>query len=481
MYDKYQPVIGLEVHVELKTKSKIFCTCPVAFGCEPNTNVCPVCGGLPGSLPVLNKEVVNMAIKLGLAVNCQIAEYTDFYRKNYFYPDLPSNYQITQGDDPICAKGYLEVDTDGVKTKVGITRIHMEEDAGKLIHAGATISTSQYAMADFNRTGTPLLEIVSEPDIRSAAEARSYLEQLKSIVEYLDISDCKMEEGSLRCDANVSVMPKGSDVFGTRVEVKNLNSFKAVQKAIEYEIYRQMCALEDGTPLYQETRTWDDGKGVTLSMRSKESAQDYRYFPDPNLPPVYVSREWVDSIRASLPELPKERKAKLIELGLPEYDAKIITSSKAMADYFDACYEKYHEAKAISNWMMGDLSAALNNAGLDFKQSPVTPDMLVELLKFIADDTISGKIAKTVFEEAFQTGKAPGEIVKEKGLVQIKDTGAIGEMVDQVIAANPQSVADYQAGKKQAIGFLVGQVMKLSQGKANPGMVNKLLQEKLSE
>ena len=290
-----------------------------------------------------------------------------------------------------------------------------------------------------------------------------------------------MEEGSLRCDANISVMPKGSDVYGTRVEVKNLNSFKAVQKAIEYEIYRQMCALEDGTPLYQETRTWDDGKGVTLSMRSKESAQDYRYFPDPNLPPVYVSREWVDGIRESLPEMPKERKARLIELGLPEYDAKIITSSKAMADYFDACYEKYQEAKAISNWMMGDLSAALNSAGQDFKNSPVTPDMLVELLKFIADDTISGKIAKTVFEEAFQTGKAPGEIVKEKGLVQIKDTGAIGEMVDQVIAANPQSVTDYQAGKKQAIGFLVGQVMKLSQGKANPGMVNKLLQEKLSE
>ncbi|MCI8336871.1 MAG: Asp-tRNA(Asn)/Glu-tRNA(Gln) amidotransferase subunit GatB [Peptococcaceae bacterium] len=481
MYDKYQPVIGLEVHVELKTKSKIFCTCPVAFGCEPNTNVCPVCGGLPGSLPVLNKEVVNMAIKLGLAVNCQIAEYTDFYRKNYFYPDLPSNYQITQGDDPICAKGYLEVDTDGVKTKVGITRIHMEEDAGKLVHSGDTISTSQYAMADFNRTGTPLLEIVSEPDIRSAAEARAYLEQLKAIVEYLDISDCKMEEGSLRCDANISVMPKGSDVYGTRVEVKNLNSFKAVQKAIEYEIYRQMCALEDGTPLTQETRTWDDGKGVTLSMRSKESAQDYRYFPDPNLPPVYVSREWVDGIKASLPELPKERKARLIELGLPEYDAKIITSSKAMADYFDACYDKFNEAKAISNWMMGDLSAALNNAGQDFKNSPVTPDMLVELLKFIADDTISGKIAKTVFEEAFQTGKAPGDIVKEKGLVQIKDTGAIGEMVDQVIAANPQSVADFKAGKKQAIGFLVGQVMKLSQGKANPGMVNKLLQEKLSE
>lgn len=481
MYDKYQPVIGLEVHVELKTKSKIFCSCPVAFGCEPNTNVCPVCGGLPGSLPVLNKEVVNMAIKLGLAVNCQIAEYTDFYRKNYFYPDLPSNYQITQGDDPICAKGYLEVDTDGVKTKVGITRIHMEEDAGKLIHAGATISTSQYAMADFNRTGTPLLEIVSEPDIRSAAEARAYLEQLKAIVEYLDVSDCKMEEGSLRCDANVSVMPKGSDVFGTRVEVKNLNSFKAVQKAIEYEIYRQMCALEDGTPLVQETRTWDDGKGVTLSMRSKESAQDYRYFPDPNLPPVYVSREWVDGIRDSLPELPKARKERLIGVGLPEYDAKIITASKAMADYFDACYGKYSEAKAISNWMMGDLSAALNNAGQDFHSSPVTPDMLVELLKFIADDTISGKIAKTVFEEAFQTGKTPAEIVKEKGLVQIKDTGAIEEMVSQVIAASPQSVADYQAGKTQAIGFLVGQVMKLSQGKANPGMVNKLLQEKLGQ
>lgn len=480
MYDKYQPVIGLEVHVELKTKSKIFCTCPVAFGSEPNANVCPVCGGLPGSLPVLNKEVVNMAIKAGLALNCHIAEYTDFYRKNYFYPDLPSNYQLTQGDDPICSKGYLEVDTDGVKTKVGITRIHMEEDAGKLIHSGDTISTSQYAMADFNRTGTPLLEIVSEPDIRSAAEAKAYLEQLKAIIEYLDVSDCKMEEGSLRCDANVSIMPKGSDVYGTRVEIKNLNSFKAVQKAIEYEIYRQMCALEDGTPLYQETRTWDDGKGVTLSMRSKESAQDYRYFPDPNLPPVYVSREWVERIKTSLPELPKDRKQRLLSLGLPEYDAKIITSSKAMADYFDACYEGFQEAKAISNWMMGDLSAALNNAGLDFKNSPVTPGMLVELLKFIADDTISGKIAKTVFEEAFQTGKAPGEIVKEKGLVQIKDTGAIAEMVDQVIAANPQSVADYQAGKKQAIGFLVGQVMKLSQGKANPGVVNKLLQEKLN-
>lgn len=477
---EYEVVIGLEVHTELKTKTKIFCSCSTEFGQEPNSHVCPGCLGMPGVLPVLNKKVVEFAIKAGLALNCNIEEFSKFDRKHYFYPDLPASYQISQLDQPICLKGYLDIDADGVSKRIGINRIHMEEDASKLVHGGETISSSFYSLVDYNRGGSPLLEIVSEPDMRSPKEARDYLEKLKAILEYTEVSDCKMEEGSLRCDANVSIMPKGSKVFGTRVEIKNLNSFRAMERALEYEIQRQIEAVEDGEPLYQETRTWDETKGVTLAMRSKEEASDYRYFPDPDLVPVIVSREWVEEVQRSLPELPQARKERLIsEYGLPEYDASIITASKGLADYFDACVKLYPEAKTVSNWLMGDLIRLLNAEEQDIKECAVTPEMLINMLKLIDQGTISGRIAKTVFEEMFKTGKNPEVVIEEKGLVQISDQSAIDAMVDQVLADNPKSVEDYQAGKERAMGFLVGQVMKMSKGKANPGMVNELLKEKL--
>ena len=476
----FEAVIGLEVHVELKTKTKIFCNCITEFGGEPNTHVCPVCLGLPGVLPVLNKAVVDFAIKAGLALNCQIAEFSKFDRKNYYYPDLPKNFQTSQYDLPICTQGYLDIEVNGVEKRVGITRIHMEEDAGKLIHGGETISTSGYSLVDYNRTGVPLLEIVSEPDLRSPEEARAYLEKLKGILEYTEVSDCKMQEGSLRCDANISVMPKGSKVFGTRTEIKNLNSFRALERALAYEIERQISVIQDQGTVVQETRTWDEGKGLTLPLRSKEEAHDYRYFPEPDLVPLVISREWVEDIKRTLPELPQARKERLIkEHGLPAYDAAIITGSKAMADYFDACVGLYPEAKTISNWLMGDLIRLLNAEDQDIRECKIRPEMLVQMLKLMDKGTISGKIAKVVFEEMFQTGKDPEQIVKEKGLVQISDQGEIAAMVEQVIAANPKSVEDYKAGKEKAIGFLVGQVMKLSKGKANPGMVNELLKEKM--
>ncbi|ATW23455.1 Asp-tRNA(Asn)/Glu-tRNA(Gln) amidotransferase subunit GatB [Candidatus Formimonas warabiya] len=478
--DQYEVVIGLEVHTELKTNTKIFCTCTTEFGGDPNTHVCPVCLGLPGVLPVLNKKVVDFAIKAGLALNCQIAEFSKFDRKNYYYPDLPKNFQTSQYDLPICVRGYLDIEADGEQKRIGITRIHMEEDAGKLVHAGATISTSHYSLVDYNRTGVPLLEIVSEPDMRSPEEARSYLEKLKAILEYTEVSDCKMQEGSLRCDANISVMPKGSTALGTRTEIKNLNSFRALQRALEYEIQRQIDVVEEGGEVVQETRTWDDGKGITLSLRSKEEAHDYRYFPEPDLVPLVISREWVENIRKTLPELPQARKERLIaQYGLPAYDASIITGSKALADFFDACVQDYPEAKVVSNWLMVELIRLLNAEDKDIAESPITPDMLVGMLKLMDKGTISGKIAKTVFEEMFKTGKKPEEIVKEKGLVQISDASAIEAMVEEVLAANQKSVEDFKAGKTQALGFLVGQVMKVSKGKANPGMVNALLTEKM--
>lgn len=480
MDSKYEVVIGLEVHTELKTNTKIFCGCSTEFGGAPNSHVCPGCLGMPGVLPVLNKKVVEFAIKAGLALNFKISEFSKFDRKHYFYPDLPSSYQITQLEQPICTEGHLDIEVDGVEKRIRINRIHMEEDASKLVHGGSTISTSSYSLVDYNRGGVPLLEIVSEPDLRSPEEARAYLEKLKSILEYTEVSDCKMEEGSLRCDANVSIMPKGSTVFGTRAEIKNLNSFRALQRALEYEIERHIQAVEDGETLVQETRTWDDNKGVTLSMRSKEEAHDYRYFPDPDLVPVIVSQEWIEEVRKTLPELPQARKERFVnEYGLPLYDASIITGSRALADYFDACVSLYPEAKTVSNWLMGDLIRLLNAEGQDIGECAVTPQMLTEMLKLIDQGTISGRIGKTVFEEMFKTGKQPGEIVKEKGLVQISDQSEIDAMVDQVLAANPKSVEDFKAGKDKAIGFLVGQIMKLSKGKANPGMVNELLKEKM--
>lgn len=476
----YEAVIGLEVHVELKTRSKIFCSSTTEFGGDPNTHVCPVCLGLPGVLPVLNKEVVNYAMRVALALNCEIARFCKFDRKNYYYPDLPKNYQISQYDLPLARNGYLVIETDNGPKRVGITRIHMEEDAGKLVHQG-TITTSPYSLVDYNRTGVPLLEIVSEPDLRSPEEARAYMEKLRTIIQYTGVSDCKMEEGSLRCDANVSVRPAGSDVLGTKTEIKNLNSFRALQRALAYEIERQIAVLEEGGRVVQETRAWDEDRGVTVSMRSKEEAHDYRYFPDPDLVPLVIDDAWIDEIRATLPELPDARRKRYMEdFGLSRYDATVLTSTKELGDYFEACVAAYPQPKTVANWVMGELARLLNASNLEITASPVTPDKLVALLRLIDDGTISGRIAKTVFEEMFTTRKDPATIVREKGLVQIADAGALRAVVEEVIKANPRSVQDYKGGKEKALGFLVGQVMKATRGKANPALVNELLKEMLS-
>lgn len=478
---KYETVIGLEVHCELKTESKIFCGCSTKFGAEQNTNVCPVCLGLPGVLPVINEKVVEFAVRAGLALNCQILPFSKFDRKNYYYPDLPKNYQTSQYDLPIAVNGYLDIEVNGETKRIGITRVHMEEDAGKLVHSG-TISNSEYALVDYNRTGVPLIEIVSEPDLRSPEEAKAYLEKMRSILQYIDVSDCKMEEGSLRCDANISLRPAGTQPFGTKAELKNLNSFRSVQRGLEYEVERQTDVLEDGGRIIQETRSWDEAKGVTRSMRSKEQAHDYRYFPEPELVPIMVDPAKVESIRAQLPELPDARKARMIaDHGLSAYDAETITASRAMADYFDAAVKAGAEAKAAANWLMGDVSKHLNAANIPVEACPVTAAQLAGLIALIDKGTISGKIAKTVFESMWASGKDAETIVKEQGLVQISDEGAIVAIVDGVIAANPQSVADFNAGKEKAIGFLVGQVMKQSKGRANPELVNKLLKERLTQ
>lgn len=477
----YEVIIGLEVHSELKTKTKIFCGCATTFGSPQNTNVCPVCLGLPGVLPVLNEKVVEFGIKAGLALNCTISKYSKFDRKNYYYPDLPKNFQTSQLDLPIAEHGHLYIEVDGEKKRIGITRAHMEEDAGKLVHSGATITSSDYSNVDYNRTGVPLLEIVSEPDMRSPEEAVAYLEKMKSILEYVEVSDCKMEEGSLRCDVNVSLRRWGAEKFGTKVEMKNLNSFKTVQRALEYEIERQADILDEGGTIVQETRTWDEAKGMTLSMRSKEQAHDYRYFPEPDLVPIVTSEERIEEIRASLPELPDARRQRLIEVcGLSLYDAGVITATRAMADYFDAVCNAGADAKLAANWLMGDVSKHLNAEGKAIADMLIKANQLADLIRLIGKGTISSKIAKTVFEEMWKTGDDPAKIVEEKGLVQITDTKAIEEIVDRVIADNPKPVEDYKGGNKKSIGFLVGQVMKLSKGKANPGMVNQLLAQKLS-
>lgn len=475
----YEIVIGLEVHTELKTKSKIFCGCSTTFGAEQNTNVCPICLGLPGVMPVLNAKVVEFAVRTGLALNCKILPFSKFDRKNYYYPDLPKNFQTSQYDLPIAVDGYLDIEVNGEPKRIGITRVHMEEDAGKLVHAG-TISQSDYALVDYNRTGVPLLEIVSEPDIRSAEEAKAYLEKLKAILQYIDVSDCKMEEGSLRCDANISLRLRGETKLGTKAEIKNLNSFKAVQKGLEYEALRQEKVLEEGGKIIQETRSWDDARGVTLSLRSKEQAHDYRYFPEPDLVPIVVDPEWVEDIRRNLPELPDARQARLIEqYGLSSYDAGVITASRAMAEYYDNLVTAGAEAKAAANWLMGEVAKHLNASGQSVEECSVTAKALAELISLVDKGTISGKIAKTVFEEMWTSGKDASTIVKEQGLVQISDAGEIIAIVERVIAANPQSVADYQAGKERAIGFLVGQVMKETKGRANPELANSLLRERM--
>jgi len=474
----YEPVIGLEVHVELKTNSKAFCSCTTAFGGEPNTHVCPVCLGLPGVLPVINRQVVEFAIKTGLALNCDIARYCKFDRKNYYYPDLPKNYQISQYDLPIATGGHLNITVDGEERIIGITRVHMEEDAGKLIHVDGP--GGGYSLVDYNRTGVPLLEIVSEPDLRSPAEARAYMEKLRTILQYLDVSDCKMEEGSLRCDANVSVRPKGSETFGVKTEVKNMNSFRSLQRALEYEIERQINILESGGKVQQATMAWDENRGVTTVMRVKEEAQDYRYFPEPDLVPLEIDEDWIERVRRELPELPDARLRRLVEsYGLPDYDAGVITSSKDLADYYDRVVALYPDAKTVSNWIMGDFLRLLNANDLEPCQSPVPAEELADLLKLQKEGTISGKIAKQVLEEMFASGKKARQLIKEKGLVQISDVDTITRMVEEVIAANPGVVEDFRSGKEKALGFLVGQVMKASRGQANPGLVNKLLREKL--
>lgn len=475
----YEAVIGLEVHAQLKTKSKIFCSCSTQFGSKPNQNTCPICLGMPGVLPVLNREVVNFTIKMGLATNCSIEAFCRFARKNYFYPDLPKGYQISQYELPLCQNGYVNINLNGNTKKIGITRIHMEEDAGKLIH-GENLGEPDSSYIDFNRTGIPLIEIVSEPDIRTSEEAREYLLKLKAILEYLKICDCNMEEGSLRCDANISLRPEGEKKFGTKTELKNMNSFRNVQRAIEYEIKRQTNVLGNGEKVIQETLLWDAGKNETIIMRSKEEAHDYRYFPDPDLVPVVVNNEWVESTRKDLPELPDEKRKRFVkQYKIPEYDAGVLTSSRPLADYYEKCVKLFTQPKTVSNWIMGDLLRELKKDDKEITDCPVTPQYLVDMLKMIESKTISGKIAKTVFEEMYTSGTSPEEIVNKKGLVQISDEETILKIIQEVLNKNQAQVEAYQNGKTKLFGFFVGQVMKATQGKANPALVNKLLKEKL--
>jgi aspartyl-tRNA(Asn)/glutamyl-tRNA(Gln) amidotransferase subunit B len=477
---KYEVVIGLEVHVQLTTKTKIFCGCSTAFGAAPNSQTCPVCLGLPGALPVLNGKVAEFAIRTGLATHCAIAPRSIFARKNYFYPDLPKGYQISQYELPICEHGRLEIETEagGPKT-IGITRIHMEEDAGKLIH-GESPETAGSSYVDLNRACTPLLEIVSEPDMRSSDEAIAYLKKLHQIVVYLGVCDGNLEQGSFRCDANVSIRPWGQKEFGTRAELKNINSFRFIKQAIDYEVERQAEVIEDGGRVIQETRLFDSAAGTTRSMRGKEEAHDYRYFPDPDLVPLVVSREWIEEIRKGLPELPEAKIERFVrEYGISRYDAEVLCADRSMADYYDACVDLHGNGKACANWVMGEVQRRLNDEGIAIADAPVTPALLAGMLKRIDDDTISGKIAKTVFEEMWQSRKDADTIIEEKGLKQVTDTGAIETIVDEIIAANPGQVEEYRGGKEKVFGFFVGQVMKASKGKANPAAVNELLLKKL--
>ncbi len=473
---EFEAVIGLEVHAQLKTKTKIFCSCPTSFGAPPNTQTCPVCLGMPGVLPVLNKKVVEYAMLMGIATNCTISKHSRFARKNYFYPDLPKGYQISQYELPICEHGYIDIEANGSKKRIGITRIHMEEDAGKLIHD----QIRPFSMVDFNRTGVPLIEIVSEPDIRSSEEAGAYLRKIRSILRYLDICDGNMEEGSFRCDANVSIRPVSSVPFGTRTELKNLNSFKNVEKAISYEIERQKDIVFDGEDVVQETRLWDPEKHNTISMRGKEDAHDYRYFPDPDLLPLAIDDNWLEKLKKNLPELPDLKKERFIaQYGLPEYDADVLTGAVELADYFEACTKEYKNPKQVSNWMMGSLLGLLNAEGKNIDESPVSPSNFAELLKLIDQNIISGKIAKAVFEEMAKTGKPPEEIVKEKNLVQVTDEVLIEDIVVKLISSCPKEASEYKAGKTKVLGFFVGKIMKETKGKANPEIVNRILKEKL--
>jgi aspartyl-tRNA(Asn)/glutamyl-tRNA(Gln) amidotransferase subunit B len=474
----YEVVIGLEVHAQLLTKSKMFCACGTEFGLPANAQTCPVCLGMPGTLPVINQRAVEMAVRTGLALNCAIRSPNRFARKNYFYPDLPKGYQISQYEAPICENGLVDVQVGDARKRVRIRRAHLEEDAGKNVHDGDNRAVS---LVDLNRAGTPLLEIVTEPDMRSADEVVAYLKQLRDILMYLEVCDGNMEQGSLRCEPNLSLRPVGQQTFGTKVELKNINSFRFVKDAIEYEIKRQAKVLNEGGAIQQETRLWDAEKGLTATMRSKEEAHDYRYFPDPDLVPLSIASDWIEELRKTLPELPAVRQKRfVIDYGLPDYDAGVLVSSKALADYFEACVKLYGQPKTVSNWVMGELLRELNNAGLSADASPVGPERLVSLLQLVDKGTISLKVAREIFPEVYASGKTPEQVVREKGLTQVSDEGALGKIIDEVMAKNQAQVVQYQSGKETVLGFFVGQVMKASGGKANPGKVNELLKKKLA-
>ncbi len=474
---KYEPVIGLEVHAQMLTESKLFCGCSTRFGAPPNSQTCPICLGMPGVLPVLNRRVVEFGIRVALATHGTVAPQCRFARKNYFYPDLPKGYQISQYEQPLSDGGTVDIVVDGAMRRIGLVRVHMEEDAGKNLHEGIDGASH----VDLNRTGVPLLEIVSQPDLRSPEEAVAYLKKLRDILVYLGVNDGNMDEGSFRCDANVSLRPRGSEALGTRAEVKNINSFKFVQKAIAYEIGRQEKILDEGGRVVQETRLWNPQTGTTESMRSKEEAHDYRYFPEPDLVPVAVDAAWIEQVRENLAELPDAKRARFAEtFGLSEYEADVLTSSRELADYYEACAALYPKGKTVANWVMGDLLGELNREGKTIAECAVRPAQLAAMLRLIDEGMISGKIAKTVFAEMFKTGRDPDVIVSESGLVQVSDDAAILEVIDKVLGANPGPVSDYRGGKDKLFGFFVGQVMKVSGGKANPAKVNELLQKRLS-
>ncbi|HPD57837.1 MAG TPA: Asp-tRNA(Asn)/Glu-tRNA(Gln) amidotransferase subunit GatB [Smithellaceae bacterium] len=474
---EFDAVIGLEVHAQMLTDTKIFCNCSTKFGAAPNSHTCPVCLGMPGVLPVLNKKVVEYAMKMALATNCNINSTCEFARKNYFYPDLPKGYQISQYAYPLAEHGYVELEVNGGKKKIGITRIHMEEDAGKLLHD----EHNPVSYVDLNRTGVPLIEIVSEPDIRSSEEAADYLKRLHEILVYLEICDGNMEEGSFRCDANVSIRPKGQKEFGTRTELKNMNSFRNVQRALEYEIKRQQYIVENGGAIVQETRLWDDAQGATNSMRGKEEAHDYRYFPDPDLVPVIVDAAWIDKIRADMPELPQAKRERFIsEYQISAYDAGVLTADKALAQYYEEVVAICAKPKQAANWLMGDVMKFLNEDKKTIRDCPIAAASLAEMINLIDAGTISGKMAKDIAEEMYRSGKKPQQVIAEKGMVQITDEAALAKTISSIIDANPQQLADYRAGKEKLFGYFVGQAMKATQGKANPQIVNDLLKKMLA-
>ena len=476
---KYEPVIGLEVHVQLGTKTKIFCSCPLEFGAPPNTNVCPVCLGLPGALPVLSRKAVELAIGAAIALHCKVNPFSRFARKNYFYPDLPKGYQISQYDQPLAAHGYVDIVTAEGEKRLGVTRIHMEDDAGKSIHDGFKDS-DRFTYVDLNRSGTPLIEIVSEPDMRSSEEAYAYLTEVKQTLQYVGVSDCDMEKGQLRCDANVSLRRRGTEKFGTKAEIKNLNSFRYVKMALDYEIERQGELLEAGQKIEQETRLYDVDSGRTVSMRSKEHAHDYRYFPEPDLVPLRISEHWLYAVRSSLPELPQDRRKRFIkDYGLREYDAQVLTLTRETGDYFEVAAKITGDGRTTANWVVGDLMGLLKAAGTEIVQAPISAQNLGELVALLNRGELSGKLAKEILPKMFETGDSASAIMEREGLKQISDSGALEKIVDEVLSANPKQVEQYKSGKTAVMGFLVGQVMKASRGQANPSVANETLKQKL--